>query len=78
MIEYILGGVVIWVISGLLTLHSVCRPIFDGDTWDKPDFIVCGLLVLFGLVLFGPFSQVIAIKEINKAHLEYIEKGYKK
>lgn len=73
MIEYLTGGIVIWIVSGLLALYTVCRPISDGGEWDRPDFIVCGLVVLF-----GPLSQVVVINTINKVHLKYIEKGRKK
>lgn len=62
MIEYCIGGFVVWLISGFVSIFTICMPCFEGDKWDTAPLRYC-LIAL----LFGPFTQLCSAKAYNNA-----------
>jgi len=60
-VYFIFGFAACWVLCGVVTIYTIAKPHFDGDSVDIPPFFIC-LIVLF----FGPFSQVVVNNSKNE------------
>ena len=63
--DYLIGGGLVWLMSGVLTLLSICAPVNDEGSWESPKALVC-----FVIVVLGPVSGSITIKMSNEALFE--------
>ena len=68
--EYIIGGLVVWIFSGISALYSVSMPFEEDDKFDFPPIKVCLLMLAF-----GPISSAIAFRIANELHLDLLKKS---
>ena len=63
--EYFIGGLVVWVFSGILGIILTCMPWFDGDKWEVAPIKYCAVALLL-----GPITHACSVKAYNSALFE--------
>ena len=58
--DYLIGGLVVWLLSGLMGIIATCMPCYDGDKWESAPIKYC--LVAF---ILGPITHLCSAKAYN-------------
>lgn len=60
--EYLIGGLTVWILSGALGVILTCMPWFDGDKWEGAPAKYCVIALLL-----GPITHYCSVKAYNSA-----------